>query len=167
MKSGRILKTVLDIIELYIPMTALCILFLTFIWAIIKRYVFNSPCNWATDVELGAYIWLVLFSASYVMRLDKHVRFTMVYDLFGKKVQFLIRVASNLFVSITFGILFIPTVKHLIRLRTIGPALQLPLKFYYMPIIWFIACVIINSLISLVRDINIISTNNEKLADSQ
>ena len=57
----------LDLVELYLPLTAFGILFLTFAWSVFSRYILGRPCGWATDVELGCYIWTVLLAASYVM----------------------------------------------------------------------------------------------------
>lgn len=153
MNLKKIGKIILDIVELYIPMLAFAVLFLTFIYATCMRYLFNRPVGWAIDVELGCYIWLVLFSASYVMRIDKHVRFTIVYDLLNDKVKWLFRLVSNLMIIIPFSLLLGPAAKYISNLRTISTALQLPLKFYYAPILWFICSVIIYAARDLIKDL--------------
>lgn len=139
-KAGNFL---LDLVEMYIPLAAFCILFLTFIWATFTRYVLRQPCSWAIDVELGCYIWTILFSASYVMRKNKHVRFTIVYDMMGPRAQLIMRLISNLIIIIPFSCLILPTWRYLVNLRTVTTALQWPLKLYYMPILWFIISVIL------------------------
>lgn len=156
MKPRKILTLFLDIVELYIPLAAFCILFFTFIWSVITRYLLNKPCSWATDVELGCYIWVVLFSASYVMRLDKHVRFSIVYDMMGARAKIFIRLVSNLLIIIPLGLLLMPTYRYLASLKTISTALRLPLKYYYAPILWFIASVILYALRDFIRDIKIL-----------
>ena len=80
-KLENIIDKILNIVELCTPILAFSILFITFFWAVFSRYILGNPCLWSTDVELACYIWTVLFSASYVMRKDRHVRFTIVYDL--------------------------------------------------------------------------------------
>jgi len=149
-KCGNFL---LDLIEMYIPLAAFCILFVTFIWAVFARYVLRQPCSWATDVELGCYIWTILFSASYVMRKDKHVRFTIVYDMVGPRVQLYMRLVSNLIIILPFSCLVIPTWRYLANLKTVTTALQLPLKLYYAPILWFIVSVTVYAVRDFCRDL--------------
>lgn len=161
MNPRKILIFILNIVELYIPLAAFCILFITFIWSVIARYLLHSPCSWATDVELGCYIWVVLFSASYVMRLDKHVRFSIVYDMMGDKMKLFIRLVSNLLIIIPFGLLFMPTYRYIAGLRTISTALRLPLKYYYAPILWFIASVMIYAIRDFVKDIKMLYKHKE------
>lgn len=159
MKLRKMGEFLLDLIEMYVPLAAFCILFITFIWAVFARYVLRQPCSWATDVELGCYIWTILFSASYVMRKDKHVRFTIVYDMVGPKVQLYMRLVSNLIIIIPFSCLALPTLRHLVNLRTVTTALQLPLKLYYAPIIWFIISVIAYALRDLCTDLMVLRKN--------
>lgn len=168
------LNFLLDLVELYIPLLAFCILFASFIWAIFARYVLNSPCRWATDVELGCYIWVILFSASYVMRLDSHVRFTIVYDLVGETPKLFIRLVSNLLIIIPFCCLVIPTYRYLLNLKTISTALQIPLKIYYAPILWFLISVILYAVRDFCKDLHILThpdiqmdscNNNDKKED--
>lgn len=143
----------MDIIELYIPIGAFSLLFFSFIWAVAARYIFKQPCGWATDVELGCYIWVVLLSASYAMRQNRHVRFTMIYDAVGEGWQAAMRIVSHLLIIIPFSVLFWPTLRYILRLRLLSPALKLPVKFYYAPIVWFVGSTIIYSLIELVKDV--------------
>ncbi|MCB7318210.1 TRAP transporter small permease [Lacrimispora sp. 210928-DFI.3.58] len=155
-KQENMMDKILNIVELWIPISAFSILFLTFFWAVFSRYILGDPCLWSTDVELACYIWTVLFSASYVMRKDRHVRFTIVYDLLGPVAQWWMRVISNLLISVPFAILVLPTCRYLISLRTISTALKVPLKYYYAPMIWFIVSVMLYALRDLLKDIRLL-----------
>lgn len=152
----------LDLVELYFPLTAFGILFLTFAWSVFSRYILGRPCGWATDVELGCYIWTVLLAASYVMRKDKHVRFSIVYDMMNPRIQCLMRVISNLLIVVPFACLLGPTYRYIVHLKTISPALQLPLSFYYAPILWFIGSVMLYALRDLIKDILLLAGGKEK-----
>ena len=162
MKQKKILITLLDIVELYVPIIAFGILFITFVWSVFARYVLNKPCSWAADVEIGCYIWIVLLAASYVTRLDKHVRFNILYDLLGERVQLFIRIFSNLFIVIPFALLIGPTFRYILDLKTISTSLQLPLKFYYAPILWFIGSTLLYSLRALIRDLKLLISNTKE-----
>lgn len=152
-KAGTFL---LELVEMYIPLAAFCMLFFTFIWATFTRYVLRQPCGWAIDVELGCYLWTILFSASYVMRKNKHVRFTIVYDMMGPRAQLVMRLISNLLIILPFTCLIMPTWRYLAGLRTVTTALQLPLKFYYMPILWFIVSTVLYALRDLCADLRLL-----------
>ncbi len=152
-KLEHVIDNILNIVELWIPIITFSILFATFFWAVFSRYILGNPCLWSTDVELACYIWTVLFSASYVMRKNKHVRFTIVYDLLGPAAQWWVRVISNLLIIIPFALLIMPACRYLITLRTISTALKIPLKYYYAPMIWFIVSVMLYGLRDLISDI--------------
>lgn len=158
-KEKNIMDKILDIVELWIPILTFSILFITFFWAVFSRYILGNPCLWSTDVELACYIWTVLFSASYVMRKDRHVRFTIVYDLLGPGMQWWMRVLSNLLIIIPFAVLIVPACRYLFSLRTISTALKIPLKYYYAPIIWFIVSVLLYALRDLINDIKLLKEN--------
>ncbi len=156
MRPKKLLILLLDAVELYIPLAAFCILFATFIWSVITRYIWGKPCSWATDVELGCYIWMVLLSASYVMRKDKHVRFTIIYDLVGPRMQVVMRLISNLLIIFPFACLLLPTCRYLANLNTISTALRLPLRYYYAAIVWFIVSVALYALRDFWRDLKLL-----------
>lgn len=156
MKAKKIFKAIntgLDVVEFVIPIITFCILFVSFVWAVVCRYVLSRPCSWATDIELGCYIWTVLFAASYVMRQDGHVRFTIVYDLLGPKLQTAMRIISNLMIIIPFSLLVKPAYTYISTIRTISPALQISMKYTYMPMIWFIVSVIVYAFRDLLVDV--------------
>lgn len=165
LKQKKIVSIVLDVVELYVPIAAFSILFLTFIWSVFTRYVLKQPCGWAADVEIGCYIWVVLLSASYVTRLDKHVRFNIVYELLGKRAQIWVRIFSNIFIIIPFALLIWPTFRYLLDLKTISTSLQLPLKFYYAPILWFIGSTLLYSLRALIGDLRLLVSKKQGEGD--
>ena len=155
-KLENIIDKILNIVELCIPILAFSILFITFFWAVFSRYILGNPCLWSSDVELACYIWTVLFSASYVMRKDRHVRFTIVYDLLGPVAQWWMRIISNLMIAVPFALLILPAWRYLVTLRTISTALKVPLKYYYAPMIWFIVSVMLYAIRDLLKDIRLL-----------
>ena len=167
-KAAQVVNRCLDFFELVLPICVFCVLFVTFIVATFSRYILNKPLGWATDIEIGCYIWAVLLSASYVMRKNRHVRFTIVYDLLNEKTKWVFRIISNLMIIVPFCFLVKPTWLYLARLRTISPALKLPLKYYYAPILWFIISVILYALRDLIADILlVVKDKNGQLSENE
>lgn len=151
---------ILDAIELYLPLIAFACLFLTFVFAVISRYVFNRAFGWTTEIELVGYIWTVILAACYAKRRDRHVRFTLVYDLLGPRMRCVWRIISNLILLVPYLYLFMPTVRYVFKLRTVSFALQIPLKFYYWPMIWLVGIIIVYSAYEIAIDARKLFTGN-------
>ena len=72
-KVGKFIR---DCVELYIPIAAFLIMFAVFVVQIIARYVFKNPMQWAYEVTVMGYLWMVVLGACYAYRDRSHVTFT-------------------------------------------------------------------------------------------
>ena len=83
-KTMKILKKIglflLDFIEVFMPVAALTITFVSFIANVIARYIVGSPLNASYELCLTGLLWCLLLSAPYAVRKDNNVKFTLVYD---------------------------------------------------------------------------------------
>lgn len=61
----------------------LAIIFVAFIVQIALRYVFNWPVGWTTELSLVAWLWLVLWGASFVLKDDEEIRIDLLTDRAG------------------------------------------------------------------------------------
>ena len=119
-----------DFVEVFIPVITFSALFLAFVYSVFSRYILNRPPAWGTEVQVATYIWTVLLGACYVRRLNKHVNFTMIYDLLPQDGQRWLRIFRNLLMGVTYGI-----------------------KFYFFPIIILVFGVMCYSFADVYRDI--------------
>lgn len=142
-----------DLIERDIPVVSFIILFVSFVYSVIARYVFNAPPAWSTEVQVGSYIWTVMLSAAYVRRIDKHVKFDMLYDALNDDWKQIFRIFRNLLMGITYIILFFASIKYISRYRTMSPYFRIPVKFYFCPIIFLSFDVMVYSLTDVYRDV--------------
>jgi C4-dicarboxylate transporter DctQ subunit len=142
-----------DCVEVLIPVITFSVLFLAFVYSVFSRYVLNRPPAWGTEVQVATYIWTVLLGACYVRRLNKHVNFTMVYDLLSEDGQRGLRIFRNLVMGITYAILLKPTVRYIMKYRTVSPSLKIPVKFYFFPIIILTFGVMCYSFADVYRDV--------------
>lgn len=159
---GKFAHGLRDWIEVVLPTISFIILFLSFVYSIFARYIFNRPPAWGTEVQVASYIWTVLLAACYVRRLDKHVKFTMFYDLFSTKGQRVIRIARNLLMGTTYMILLPYSVKYIVRYRTMSPSFRIPVKYYFAPIIILVLGVMMYSFIDVYKDIKSIVQEREQ-----
>ena len=142
-----------DCVEILIPVITFSALFLAFVYSVFSRYVLNRPPAWGTEVQVATYIWTVLLGACYVRSLNKHVNFTMVYDLLPEGGQRGLRIFRNLVMGITYGILLKPTVQYIMKYRTVSPSLKIPVKYYFFPIIVLVLGVMCYSFMDVYRDV--------------
>jgi len=66
------------------------------IYEIISRYIFNSPTIWVSETTILLNALLFLYGGIYVLAKNKHIRITILYDLFSNKVKHYI----NIFIAI-------------------------------------------------------------------
>ncbi len=101
-----------DIFEIYIPICAFSVMFLTFIVQIIARYVFKYPLTWAYEVTVIGFSWTVILGACYAMRSRSHVKFTLIYDALPEKWAALTRLLGNVIILVAFVCLVKPSIEY-------------------------------------------------------
>lgn len=149
----KIFFIIRDFIERIVPVITFSILFLAFVYAVFARYVMNKPPAWGTEVQVASYMWTVLIGACYIRRIDKHVKFSMIYDALSPGGQRILRIFRNLVMGITYAVLLFPTITYIRKYRTISPSLRVPVKYYFFPIIALVFHVMCYSFADVYKDI--------------
>ena len=81
----------------------LAALFLTFVLQIVARYVFSYPLGWTIEVCLTLWLWLVFWTAAFVLRDHDHVRFDLLAVASSRRVQQIFALVSA--IAIMAGLL--------------------------------------------------------------
>ncbi len=63
----------------------MAVIFVAFILQIVLRYVFNWPVGWTTEVSLVAWLWLILWGASFVLRDEEEIRIDLLREMLGAR----------------------------------------------------------------------------------
>lgn len=143
-----------DAITIVIPSVAFSILFVTFCVQVFFRYVLNDPLPWAYEVTVIAYMWTIVLGACLAQRRDEHVKFTIVGDLFPKKVQLITNIIGNLIIAACLCMLVVPSIKYLIKIVYEKTTyLRLPTYWAKSPFILFIVVNIVYFVKLIYRDI--------------
>ena len=137
-------KVLRDCVELYIPIVALLIMFVTFVFQIFSRYVLNAPVPWAYEVTVMCYLWMVILGACYAYRDRSHVTFTLFYDQFGVKAKAFIAFLGNLLMLIAFIYMFIPSCNMILdqMSKQATSVFKIGLNIVYLPFIPFMIIII-------------------------
>lgn len=140
-KVGKFLR---NCVELYIPIASFLIMFSVFVIQIVARYVFNSPVQWAYEVTVMGYLWMVVLGACYAYRDRSHVTFTLIYDKLPVKGKAVCAFLGNLLMAIAFAVMFMPACKMIGQMKIqVTSVLKIGLNIVYSPFIVFMIIILI------------------------
>ena len=129
--------------ELYIPIAAFLIMFSVFVIQIVARYVFNSPVQWAYEVTVMGYLWMVVLGACYAYRDRSHVTFTLVYDNLPVKGKAICGFLGNLLMAIAYIAMFLPSCKMIGQMKIqVTSVFKIGLNIVYLPFIPFMIIIL-------------------------
>ena len=150
------LELLRDCVELYIPAASFALMFLVFIWQIFCRYVLRQPSQWAYEVTVSCYLWLVLLGACYAQRDRSHVVFTLLYDKLPTRGQAFTAFLGNLILFVTFAYSFIPSWQFISFMAIQKTSvLKIGLNIVYAPYIPFLTLMLLYALSDLIREFKV------------
>lgn len=153
-RTVRVFSFLADVIEIYIPAFAFCVMIITFLVGIFFRYFLNNPLIWTLEVTIISFMWTALLGASYAFRTESHIWFGLFYESGSPKRQMAFRLIGNTIMLITF-IILIPSTYQYLSFMHQRPTnvLELPYTVQYGPFLILIVMIMIRVSILLVRDI--------------
>ncbi len=142
-----------DVIELYLPMGAFFVLFVSFMTQIVCRYFFK-PLIWPEELSLICFVWTALLGGLYAKRTGAHVAFGMVYDSARPGTRRYMRIAGNVIMLAAFVIAFLPSWSYIDFMSfKKSDALRIPMNIAYFPFMIFLADMIVRLVVDIVRDL--------------
>lgn len=125
-------------IETYLATVALVIFTSLVIFQVVMRYVFNSPPAWSEEIARYALVWFVYLSGSYAIKYQRHVKFSVVVDLIGKKLPLVQRLISLMIflIWLAFLVYMFTLSNEMVRRQFItgqsAPGSQIPMYLVYI-----------------------------------
>ena len=155
MKQKRnVWDVLLDVIEIYIPSVAFIVLFIMFLLGIVFRYVFKNPQTWTFEISRISFLWTAILAGCIADRGENHVIFDMIYVKTSPKTQCIMRIISNLLVTVFITWLIPFTVQYLMKMNTQPTSiLRLPMSLVYIPFLVLFLCSTVRALHRLILDI--------------
>ncbi len=145
-----------DIVEVTIPAASFAIMFLTFVLQIFFRYVMRQPLQWAYEVTVSCYLWLVLLGACFAQRDHSHVVFTLLYDKLPLKAKAFTAFLGNLLIFVALVYSFIPSVQFVnFMSRQVTAVFKIGLNIIYAPYIPFLILMIYYALEEMIREFRV------------
>lgn len=155
LKKG--VKTLRDVIELYCACICFLLMFFLFIAQIFWRYVLRSPLTWTSEAISILFVWMVLFGAIYSFRSEQHIRFTLICDMFPKKVGEIMGFLGNLLVLVLMVLSIRPTFSFIMFMDVQkSSVLRISMSIIFAPYLLFLIASILYTLWDMWRELRII-----------
>lgn len=152
-KAGKFIQ---NCVELYIPIAAFLIMFIVFIIQIAARYVFSNPVQWAYEVTVMGYLWMVVLGACYAYRDRSHVTFTLIYDMLSVKGKAVCGFLGNLLMFIAFFVMFKPAFQMISQMKIQETSVfKIGLNIVYSPFIPFMIIMMIYILMDMITELKV------------
>ncbi len=146
-----------DVFEIYIPVIAFTVMFLTFIAQIVARYIFKQPLIWAYEVTVIGFSWTVVFGACYAMRSRSHVKFTLIYDMLSPKKAACLRLLGNIIIVIAFVALIVPSYQYITFMNFQSTSVfKIKLSWIFSAFLYFVLSMIVYTVSEITEDIFIL-----------
>lgn len=163
----RVFYILRDVFEIYVPLMAFAVMFLTFILQIVARYVFKYPLTWAYEITVIGFSWSVIFGACYAMRSRSHVKFTLIYDMLTGKKAAVLRLLGNLIILVAFVALFIPSIEYVKFMDFQSTSVfKIKLSWIFSAFIYFVISMVGYTLSEIVTDVQILLGNDKTVKES-
>ena len=130
----------------------LAVIFVAFIVQIALRYVFNWPVGWTTELSLAAWLWLVLWGASFVLKDDEEIRIDLIAERASRRTRRVIGAIGAVSLIVLFG-MSLPASYAYVTFMKVEKSSYLGVRMDVMYSIYllFVVAVIARALRQLVR----------------
>ena len=130
----KLISFINNLIEIYIPSAAFIMLFVSFIIGIIWRYILKDPQSWTFEVSSICYLAVGILSWGIAHRTEEHIVFDMLYLKCSPAVQCVMRIISNLMISITSILLIAPSVSFMEGMKNLTTQIiHIPRYLVFLP----------------------------------
>lgn len=132
----------------------LAVIFTAFIVQIVLRYVFNWPVGWTTELSLAAWLWLVLWGASFVLKDDEEIRIDLLVERVGPRTRRVLAALAAISILVLFGMSLRPSYDYVAFMKVEKSSyLGVRMDITYSIYIVFVIAVMLRALRQLVRAI--------------
>jgi C4-dicarboxylate transporter, DctQ subunit len=91
----------------------LAVLFGAFIVQIFFRYLFNFPIGWTAELSVIAWLWLVMWAASFVSKESEEIRFDLLSGAVGTRTTRVMGIIAGIAIVILYAASLPATLKYI------------------------------------------------------
>jgi len=122
-------------------------LFIVFVIQVTARFGFNRPMAWTDEAAVILYVWVILWSAAFVVPEREHVAFDLIWNSVNLPTRKVMRMAGNLLIGgvALYGIPATWDYVHFMR-REGTPVLGWSFQWVFMPFVALMLALVLRSL---------------------
>jgi len=127
-------------------------LFGVFIVQIVARFGFDKPLPWTDEAAVILYLWVILWTAAWVVPEREHVVFDLVWNSVNVRTRQVMRIAGNLLVGGLAG-MALPASWDYVHFmgREGSPVLGVSFMWIYLPFVMLLVAMVLRSLWAVVQ----------------
>ncbi|MDK2846632.1 MAG: C4-dicarboxylate transporter, DctQ subunit [Synergistales bacterium] len=137
MKLLHLLNEVLRKLEEWIIAYSIILMAIILIANVLARNLLNTSLNFAEEVSQFLTIFVTFFGTSYAARRARHIRMSLLYDIFGEKGQKILVLIGSMGTAVLMFYLSYLSYRYVARvaaLNRVSPILQFPLYIVWSAI---------------------------------
>jgi len=150
----KVVKFIVDLFEKHLSAIFLFVLFLSMFLQVILRYVFNMPSPELYEISTYSFAWTVLLGAAFARRYRDHIRFNIIYERLPRKVQLVIDIIFDSFLTVLLILAFPPVIRQALWYKMIrSEVLGIPWTYLVMCLPIFMGLVVGRNIVFLYREL--------------
>jgi TRAP-type C4-dicarboxylate transport system permease small subunit len=121
-------------------------LFIVFVIQVTARFGFNRPMAWTDEAAVILYVWVILWSAAFVVPEKEHVAFDLIWNSVNLRTRKVMRVAGNLLIGgvALYGIPATWDYVHFMK-RESSPVLGISFMLVFLPFVLLLVALVVRS----------------------
>jgi len=121
-------------------------LFSVFVIQVTARFGFNRPMAWTDEAAVILYVWVILWSAAFVVPEREHVAFDLIWNSVNLRTRKVMRVAGNLLIGgvALYGIPATWDYVHFMK-RESSPVLGISFMLVFLPFVLLLVALVVRS----------------------
>ena len=121
-------------------------LFIVFVIQVTARFGFNRPMAWTDEAAVILYVWVILWSAAFVVPEREHVAFDLIWNSVNRRSRQVMRVAGNLLVG-GLALAGIPATWDYVHFmnREGSPVLGISFMWVFLPFVLLLVALVVRS----------------------
>jgi TRAP-type C4-dicarboxylate transport system permease small subunit len=121
-------------------------LFIVFVIQVTARFGFNWPMAWTDEAAVILYVWVILWSAAFVVPEREHVAFDLIWNSVNLPTRKVMRVAGNLLIGgvALYGIPATWDYVHFMK-RESSPVLGISFMLVFLPFVLLLVALVVRS----------------------
>ena len=121
-------------------------LFMVFIIQITARFGFNKPLPWTDEAAVILYVWVILWTAAFIVPEREHVVFDLVWNSVNQRTRQIMKIVGNLLIG-SLALVGLPATWDYVSFmsREGSPVLGVSFMWVFMPFVLLLAALVVRS----------------------